>query len=84
MDRHLAASLDRWLTTPPFDDEDGHECDDECSCAENEAEQAKQEQAWADYEAAMCKCGHERYHHAEICMGVTCRCKDFSEATRGQ
>lgn len=34
MDRHLAASLDRWLTTDPRDGEEREcECDeDECVC----------------------------------------------------
>lgn len=82
MDRHLAASLDHWLTTPPEHDE--HECDDECSCAENDAELAAQEEAFAAYEAAMCKCGHERYHHGEVCLGITCRCDNFTEAPNGE
>ena len=78
MDRHLAASLDRWLTTPP--EQDDHECEEDgsCGCAEADA----QMEAWAAEESAMCKCGHERYHHGEVCLGITCRCKDFTEATQ--
>lgn len=30
MDRHLAASLDHWLTTPP--EHDDHECEEDGSC----------------------------------------------------
>lgn len=88
MDRHMAASLDRWLTTPPEDDE--HECDDEdsCGCAANDAELAKQEQAWADYEAAVCvSCSHARYHHGEECFGGTkpaCVCSGFVGAQHDQ
>ena len=90
MDRHLAASLDRWLTTPPEYDE--CECEEDgCTCAEeaeaaNEAElKALDEQA--AYDMAGCKCGHERHYHGEYCFGNdddiknACRCEGFSEAT---
>lgn len=82
MDRHLAASLDAWITTPPEDRYPACECEDECECDNAEDDAALQE--WAEYDMQPCTvCRHPRYQHGDGCLGNTdgkrCVCWEYGE-----